>query len=461
MMKRKWLLFVLTMLLADAAFAASAQEADRLGKDLTPIGAEKAGNKDGTIPEWSGKEDKPLAGWTWGKERAAFSKYKDEKPLFSIDASNVDKYADKMTPGQVALVKQVPNYRMDVYTTHRNCAIPKSIEERTKENATEAKLNADGFSLDHAKAGGLPFPIPANGAEAMWNQKLRSTGVGFKFDNGGSVLSPRRGSNDYVFYDWALTQFYPWGKKDAKNVEDNGKVELYGYYKYSAPVALVGQAIIYTSYLDKIAESSYYFPGQRRVRRLPAYAFDAPLIGFENEYMVDIQNMFWSTLDRFNYKLVGKKEIYIPHDAFKMYNFNTSHKDAYLKDEVNPDLGRYELHRVWVVEAKVRDGMRHSAPHRFYYLDEDSWNILVAEDYDSSGKIWNVRQAWQIPVWELDGVCTYNPFIQYNLQSGRYMADYSVLGQKKDVEWVKNGGDDPTFKASFYTPDTLRAISER
>ena len=460
-MSKKWLIFVLAALCADMTFAASQQEADRLGKDLTPIGAEKAGNKDGTIPAWSGKADEALPGWAWGKERAGFSKMtKEEKPLFTITPANVDQYASKMTPGQVALVKQVPNYRMDVYPSHRNCVVPSSVEERTKMNALEAKMNADGFSLDHAKAGGVPFPIPANGAEAMWNQKLRPTGVGFTFQNGGSVLSPRRGTNDYVFYDWELTQFYPWGAKGAKNVEDSGKVELYGYYKYSAPVALVGQALVYISYLDKIAESSYYFPGQRRVRRLPAYAYDAPLIGFENEYMVDIQNMFWSTLDLFDYKLAGKKEIYIPHDAFKMYNFNTPHKDAYLKDEVNPDLGRYELHRVWVVEATVRAGMRHSAPKRTYYLDEDSWNILIAEDYDSSGKLWNVRQAWQIPVWELGGICTYNPFIQYNLQSGRYMSDYSVLGQKKDVQYFLESKEN-VYSSSFYTPDTLRAISER
>ena len=459
--KKTLLCMLVAALFADSVLAASQKDADRLGKDLTPIGAERAGNKEGTIPEWSGKADKPKAGWSWGKERAEFSAIADEKPLFSINAANVDKYAAHLTPGQIALLKQVPNYRMDVYQTHRNCVVPNHVAEQTKLNAVEAKMNADGASLDHAKADGVPFPIPDNGAEAMWNHKLRPTGIGFVFKKGGSVLSPRRGTNDFVFYDWELTQYYPSGEKTAKNVEDAHNVEFYGYYKYSAPVALVGQAIVYTSYLDKIPESSYYFPGQRRVRRLPAYTFDAPLIGFENEYMVDIQNGFWSTLDRFNYKLVGKKEIYIPHDAFKMYNFNTSHKDAYLKDEVNPDLGRYELHRVWVVEATVKPGMRHSAPHRIYYLDEDSWNMLIAEDYDSSGKLWNVRQQWQIPVWELGGTCTFNPFVQYNLQSGRYMADYSVLGQKVDVEWFMENNNSPTFRADFYTPEMLRSISER
>lgn len=440
--------------------AVPANEAERLGKDLTPVGAEKAGNKEGTIPAWGGK-DEPLKGWAWGKQRSEFSKYKDEKPLFSIDASNVDKYADKLTPGQVAVIKQIKGYRMDVYPTHRNCGVPGWVEQRTKENAVEAKLADDGWGMAHAKAGGVPFPIPKNGTEAMWNHKLRPSGLGFTFDNGGSTLSPRRGTNDFVFYSWILGQYFPSGHKEAKNVEDSGDVEFYTFYKFSAPAALAGQAIVSTAFLNKkLAESFYYFPGQRRVRRLPTYAFDAPLIGFENEYMVDIQNMFFSTLDRFDYKLAGKKEIYIPHDAFKMYDFKAKLSDGYLRDFINPDLGRYELHRVWVVEATVKAGMRHSTPKRTYYLDEDTWNILVADDYDANGKIWNMRQAWQIPVWELGGTCTYNPFVQYDLQNGRYMADYSVIGQGVDVRYFERP-DDQRFKAEFYTPDMLRSTSER
>ncbi len=461
-MRRRSLAVLMTVLGLTSFVAKSAigaNEGERLGKDLTPVGAERAGNKEGTIPAWGGK-DEPLPGWSVGKVRSQFSKYKDEKVLFSIDASNIDKYADKVTPGQAAVIRQTKGYHMDVYQSHRNCGVSDAVEAKTKDNATEARLAADGFSLAHAKAMGIPFPIPKNGVEAMWNHKLRATGVGFEFKNGGSVLSPSRGSNEFVFYSYELAQFFPGGSKEAKNVEDNGNIEFYTYYKYAAPAGLAGQALISTSYLNKAPETSYYFPGQRRVRRLPAYVYDAPLLGFENEYMVDIQNMFWSQLDRFDYKLAGKKEVYIPHDAFKMHDFNAKMADAYKKDFVNPDYGRYELHRVWVIEATVKQGQRHSAPKRTYYLDEDTWNIVIAEDYDASGKIWYVRQAWQIPVWELGGTCTYNPFVQYDLQTGRYVTDYSVLGQGSDVHYFKESNES-RFKSGFYTPDTLRAVSER
>ena len=61
--------------------------------DLTPIGAEKAGNKDGTIPEWTGGLCAPPAGWTAGK-----GGYKDpfagDKPLFTITKANAAQYKD-------------------------------------------------------------------------------------------------------------------------------------------------------------------------------------------------------------------------------------------------------------------------------------------------------------------------------------------------------------------------------
>ena len=131
-------LCVVATLISGRAWAAvTPQEADKLGKELTAFGAEKAGNADGTIPAYEGAEA-PLPGWEWGKVRREYWKHKDEKPLFSIDASNVDKYKDRLDDGQITALKTVKGYRMDVYPTHRNCGITKEWAVRTKANATEA-----------------------------------------------------------------------------------------------------------------------------------------------------------------------------------------------------------------------------------------------------------------------------------------------------------------------------------
>lgn len=120
---------------------------------LTPSGAEKAGNKEGTIPAWQGAEA-PLPGWEWGKLRQEYWKHKDEKPLFTIDASNVDKYASKLSLGQQAMIKQTKDYRMDVYPSHRTCGVPDFVASNTRKNLGAAVLNADGWSLKEATVPG-------------------------------------------------------------------------------------------------------------------------------------------------------------------------------------------------------------------------------------------------------------------------------------------------------------------
>jgi hypothetical protein len=225
-----------------------------------------------------------------------------------------------------------------------------------------------------------------------------------------------------------------------------------------------GQAFIGISFQNKDPESYYYFPGQRRVRRLPNYVFDAPVVGYENQYLNDEQLMQWSTLDRFEYRLVGKKEIYLQNNSLRMHDFDARREDVFGKAFVNPAYRRFELHRAWVVDARLKPGLHHLVPHRIYYLDEDSWSIAAVTEYDGKGRIWKLMESSQIPIWELGGSCGYLSYTIWDLQGGRYVADFSMIGTGGDVRWIRAGDPDarqPEFKADFYTPETLRAISER
>jgi hypothetical protein len=446
-----------------ASAAVTAQEADKLGKELTPLGAEKAGSADGSVPAFEGF-DTPLPGWEWGKVRSEYWKHKDEKKLFSIDASNVDQYAAHLTDGEITALKTIKGYRMDVYPSHRNCGVLPLLAERTKLNATEAKIGADGWGLEHARTAGIPFPIPKSGVEVMYNVRMRPKGIGALYNDGTSIIGPRPGSSDVTWYQWYLTFLYPMHQPEKASVESEGNVEFFVYYNYSKPAALAGQGFVATNWMNKDPESYYYFPGQRRVRRLPSYIFDTPLIGFENQYLNDEQLLLWSTLDRFDYKLLGKKEIYVPHNEFHMFDYKANPKDVFLKSFVNPDFHHYELHRVWVVEARIKQGYRHLAPHRIYYVDEDTWAAVSLTDYDKDDKVWKQVEVAQIPVWELGGTCAYSPTLMWDLQSGRYVQDYMSIGGGKDIKWIKEGDPEtkqPWMKADFYTPENLRALSER
>ena len=447
----------LTAALAVGALVSSVVAAE----DLTWIGAERAGNKEGTIPAWEGM-DKPLAGYSYGKFRGDYWSHKDEKPLFSINAANADQYADKLPPGEVAVLKAIPGYQLDVYPTHRDCGFPANVEANTKATAGRSKIGADGWSLQDAILPSVPFPQPKSGIEAMWNFLARYQGVGVIWPLGRTYVSPRPGGTEPLDIRYVQTLYLPWAEKNGSAPTQSPMV--YGlYYAYTKPAALEGQALGQRYYWNRDVESFYYFPGQRRVRRLPAYAYDAPLIGFENQYPSDMVFIMIGNPDRFDWKIVGKKEMYVPYNAYGWMRFDSNLKNSDWAGPkfVKPEVRRYELHRVLVVEGTVKKGTRHNSPRKVFYLDEDSWLTAYGEDYDAQGKIWKVKEGTIIPMWDA-GVCANTEGIYvHDLASGRYLVDGVVMGLGKDILFTPTNNGDKTLKDDFYTAESLRAVSER
>src|SRR6185503_18298037 len=155
--KQSLLLAALLASTVSAQAAVSAHEAAKLKSTLTPVGAEKAGNKASTIPAWDGGLAKAPPGYKNGDVRP--DPYADEKPVLSINAKNMVQYADKLTDGVQALMKKYPDFRIDVYPTHRTAAAPQSVYDNTFRNATQAKTVDGGHGVEGAW-GGIPFPIP-------------------------------------------------------------------------------------------------------------------------------------------------------------------------------------------------------------------------------------------------------------------------------------------------------------
>ncbi|MHA7685541.1 DUF1329 domain-containing protein [Cupriavidus sp. PET2-C1] len=430
-----------------------------MAEDLTPEGGDRAASKDGAVPAYTGKQS-PDAGWEWGKIRGDFWKHRNEKPLYSIDASNVDKYADKLTPGQVALIKQKKGYQMDVYPSHRECQVPDYVAQNSKANLAEAKMDSTGEQLQTAVLPGIAFPQPKTGAEAILNYIYRYRGEGLEWPRMATVVSPRPGGGDWIDAIAPQHVFFPWAKPGKTTPQDVDQLSNAAFFKIESPPALAGQAFVQRQYFNKTSETFYYFPGQRRVRRMPAYLYDAPVIGMENQYLIDEANMFYGAIDRFNWKLVGKKELLVPYNAFGMLKFNEKLRDVATPDGIASKNRRYEMHRVWVVEATLKPSARHVASKKVLYLDEDSWMALIGEDYDAQGKLWKVRESYPIPVWELGGACDNEPFVQYDVINGRYVFDQSTIGQGKDLHWYQQTNDS-RFKTDFFSAETLRSVSER
>jgi len=370
------------MLVALTAQAAvSPEEAARLGKDLTPVGAEMAGNKDGSIPAYSGGLTTAPDGFVANSGNYV-DPFKDEKPLFSITAQNMAQYADKLSEGQKLLLTRNPAYRMDIYPTHRTAAFPEHVLQSTIKNATTAKTTAGGIGVEGA-SGGLPFPIPQDGYEVMWNHLLTYQGdvidfpikAGYAGKDGHYVLT----SDSPIHYE--LPYYQP-------NNPLKDKIYFRIFSAPTAPGALAGQLFSYTDPLDfsKADRHAYqYIPGQRRVKVTPEFSYDTPNPGGAGLITFDDVALYSGKMDRYAFKLLGKKEMYIPYNNYRALCKAPS--EVFGPGYLKPEVMRYELHRVWVVEATLLPGKRHIYKKRMFYWDEDGYGYGMTDAYDNADKL--------------------------------------------------------------------------
>src|SRR5262245_22768982 len=428
--------------------AVSADKAKKLGTALTPLGAEKAGNKEGTIPEYTGGLTTAPAGFVKGTG-ARPDPYASEKPLFSVDAKNLDKYADKLTEGTKAMMKANEGFRIDVYPTHRTAGYPQWVLDNTVKNATKTQVSEDGLSINGGR-GGIPFPIPKSGNEAVLNMIARYQGVSivvpkysaFNVNAAGLMVLSSGGV-------WTVESPY----YDQKN---ESPVMARSRANYSGPARRAGEAIMTgepISYANGAGRRAYqYLPGQRRVRLAPDLSYDTPNPSTSGMSTIDDVNLFNGKLDRYDWKLVGKKEMYVPYNTYR-FTYGDKPEEIFTPKFINPSYVRWELHRVWVVEATLKEGQRHAYARRTLYLDEDSWNAMATEQYDGRGQLWRAGFSYLVQNYDVPAPTTMASG-HYDLIAGTYYINVwpGAAGMKVS--------DTPTPEAQW-TPDSLAGAGVR
>jgi hypothetical protein len=436
---------LLVTLLA-AAFAAqahaviTAEEAKALGTTLTLVGAEKAGNKEGTIPEYAGGLTTAPAGFKSGGGVRP-NPFGGEKPRLIIDAKNMAQYADKLTDGTKALLQKYPTYRVDVYPTHRTAAFPKFVTDNTVKNATKVKTANDGRSIEGAHAG-FPFPIPKDGYEAMWNHLVRFNGQAYeaKYRN----LSVDASGRPTLSTEGISVQEYPFWDASKTSADTFWRIKL----SYTGPARRAGEALLIVDPLDigqKDRRAWSYLPGQRRVKVAPDFSHDTPNPGTAGATTFDDTFIFNGSMDRFDFKLIGKKEMFVPYNAYAAV-YEAKQDELLKPNHLNPDLVRWELHRVWVVEATLRPGKRHVYSKRVFYLDEDSWAALASDQYDARGQLYRAGFAYMAPSYDVPAPYT-DMFGHYDLVARIYsltgfIAETGGLRHTKPLaerEWTADG----------------------
>jgi hypothetical protein len=409
----------LAALAAPTLAAVSAEEAKQLGSTLTEFGAIKAGNAEGTIPAYTGGLTTPPAGF---KPDSGFwvDPFKDEKPVLRIDGKNVDKHADKLSQGQIALLKKFPSYYLDIYPTRRTAAYPKKVLDATVRNATGCKTANEGQSIEPACRGGIPFPMPKTGYEVMWNQSLRYQGDtaitttssrSWVVDSTGrpTMTAQQQTFSDFTFYQTDLSDRDP-------------EMAWRVFSITQSPARRAGEMTGVTDFLDptqRPRRAWSYTPGQRRVKLSPEFAYDTPVASMGGVTLFDELFVFSGHMDRFDFKLLGKKEMYIQYNAYKNAYDCPTVEMALKAQHVNPECERWELHRVWAVEATLKPGQRHVYSKRIYYFDEDLSGGGNYDAFDQNGALY--RTMFQAAAAMYDKTIPYSAKnVVYDFNKGMY-----------------------------------------
>jgi hypothetical protein len=428
-------------LVGSALAAVSAEEAAKLKGELTPLGAEKAGNKDGSIPPWTGGYTTPIPGFKNGGKRG--DPFAADKPLYQITAKNMAEHADKLTDGVKAMLKKYPDsYRVDVYPTRRTAAAPQWVYDNTARNAVKAELK----DLMPANAyGGIPFPIPKSGAEAMWNHTLRWRGEawhvaikGIQGTGDGKHVTTAIASGDFQM---------PYYFKDGSADKFDGQFWSIRMLT-SGPALRAGEGIVGREHLNGDKTQVWvYVTGQRRVRKVPNACCDTPTPASAGVSMFDQTDVFNGRLDRFDWKIVGKKEMLIPYNGNKL--LATPEAKALDRHHLASGAMRWELHRVWVIEANVAAGKRHQSPKRRYYLDEDTWIAVLADHWDANGQLWQMGFANPVVMPDLPATTSPQMFGFYDLISGAWYYDSALNDVAEQYKVV------PRYADSVFTAEAL------
>lgn len=430
--------------------AVTSEQAAQLGTILTPVGAEMAGNASGTIPAWTGGLD-ASAGARDGRGFLT-NPFADEQPLFVVTRANMDEYREVLTAGQRAMLERYPDtYRIPVYQTHRNFSAPVEVYEAARLNALHTSLISGGSGLENFSLAN-PFPVPQQALEVLWNHLARYRGGSVLFTRAQATPLPN-GTYVPVLIEQRFTS------PDQLTGSGSSHSNILFYYRSSIlrPARLAGNVTLVHETLDQVREPRMawiYNSGQRRVRRAPQVAYDGPYQASDGLRTADNLDMFNGAPDRYDWEMIGKREVLIPYNNYRLSSPELRYDDIIKAGHINPDYTRYELHRVWEIRAKLKAGARHIYAERHYFVDEDSWQIALADHYDERGTLWRVGEGFQQMDYDVK-VAALTVEVLNDLINGRYIVSGLTNEETNPVDYG--------FKASIsdYTPASLRNTGVR
>lgn len=406
----------LALLVAFGSLPLASQAAEPIDwSALTPFGAIRAGNEAGSIPAWDGGLAQPIASYA-GPGSLHADPYADDAVLYTVSAANMAEHAQHLSPGLQAMLQRYPeSFRIPVYPSRRSHAAPQWVYDNTRSNAEVARLTADGNGIEGA-FGGIPFPLADSALEVYWNHVTRWRGQYITnrghdatvFQDGKFTLVTRRTEVKFHYY-------APGG--DAATL-DNRLFSLLS--TVTAPPRLARSGVLVRETLNQdLADrlAWVYDSGRRRVLRAPLLAFDMAVTDADGLRTADDTDMINGSPSRYDWKLLGRQEMLIPYNNYRLEQ--VANEQLLQAGHLAPQQTRFELHRVWVIEATLKPKWRHIYARRVFYVDEDSWSVVIADQYNAGQSLWRVSLAFLKNYYELPATLP-AAYVFHDLQSGRY-----------------------------------------
>lgn len=411
----------------------------------TPIGAERRGNGN-DIPEWRGgirTTPKPERTSDPVKTPEAIAK---DKPLFTITKDNVQQYREWLSAGHQRLFREHKTYTMPVYPSRRAAAYPKRIYKRTRKNGRAARLeSADELT---GAAIGFPFPYPLdlksgkNPAEKiMWNHRLRYRGDTV-YRRNDFVYKSSSGTAHESLTTETIMFFYAnirHGSKHTKKEWHKPRLyrRMWSYlqnpvHSMRRKVSMMDEPISFATTDRQLTE--YH---DRAPSSVPVPTFDTPVNGSFGLLFEDQIDMFNGSLSRFHWKLLGKREMLIPYNAYQALDRTLEYEQLMGPKHFNQTVTRYEKHRVWVIEATLRKDQKHTFARRIFYLDEDCWCVAMVDNYDHEGALHRFQEGHLVQFYDAAHMSA-SPQLIYDFKQGSYFASA-----------LTNKGRPPLFNQEF------------
>lgn len=439
---------------AGAALAkVPADQVARLGKDLTPMGSERAGSPDGMVPAWEGGMSAPPAGVKFDPKKDNLpNPFAGDPVKFTVTGANAGQYDALLTEGHKALLKKFSSYKMKVYQSRRTCAMPEYAYEAIKYNAANSSLTPDGDGIINFKVG-YPFPIPGNAMELMHSKRFSFRG--YKATR-QFAAAPVQSNGSYNLISVQDEAIFRYANPAVKSSDQLNNIGLLYIANTIAPARLAGNVILVHESINAAAEPRKawaYSPGTRRVRRAPDIAYDNPGTNTDAMSTSDAFDGFNGALDRYTWDLKPRQVKLIAYNSYDI--LHTKYADYLKPAHPNQEPVRYEPHRVHVVEAKLKAGSRHVYARRVFYMDEDAKVVNNAENYDGRGQLWRFQEVPLVNAYHVPHCGTGALELVYDLLSSRYLA-LSMRSEEPPINYFAD-----ELQESRYTPEAIRTLGVR